>query len=166
MPVLPVGAYIAYSRTLGIAPPQEEKGGTGLLPQFYADMHGWYELSQAVYDIYRTLPLPEQDDCAILTNNYGEAGAIDYFLKGKGVPRALSGHNAYWMWGTGDWNGKILIIVNTVPERFKPLFEDIEEVRTVPLPLSVPHEQDLPLSIARGLKIPASEFWKQVKSYR
>jgi hypothetical protein len=166
LPILPVGAYIAYARKLGIQPPQEEKGGVGLLPQHFADMHGWQELANAVYDIYRTFPLPEQDGCAILTNNYGEAGAVDYFLRGKGVPRAISGHNNYWLWGAGDWDGKVLMIVNTVPDRFRSLFEDIEEVRTVPLPLSVPHEQDAPLSIARRLKIPVSEFWKQVKSYR
>ena len=166
LPILPVGAFIAYSRAIGIAPPQEEKGGKGLLPQFYADMHGWHELANAVYDIYRTLPLPEQDDFAVFTNNYGEAGAVNYFLQGKGVPRAFSGHNAYWMWGTGDWNGKFLVIVNTVPKSFEPLFEDIEKVRSVPLPLSVPDEQDAPLYIARRLKIPVAEFWKQVKSYR
>lgn len=166
LPVLPVGAYIAYSKKLGIAPPQEEKGGVGLLPQHYADMHGWQELALAVYDIYRTMPLPEQDNCAIFGRNYGEAGAVDYFLRGKGVPRAISGHNNYWLWGTNGWNGKVLIVVNTIPDRFRPLFEDIEQVRTIPLPLSVPHEQDAPLSIARGLKIPVADFWKMVKNYQ
>ncbi len=35
----------------------------------------------------------------LLTDNYGEAGAIDRFGPALGLPRAHSGHNAYALWG-------------------------------------------------------------------
>ena len=48
----------------------------------------------------------------ILTNNYGEAGALE--LLGNGLPPVYSGHNGFWYWGpppadrtvvvhVGDW---------------------------------------------------------------
>jgi hypothetical protein len=35
----------------------------------------------------------------VLASNYGEAGAVDRFGPGFGLPRAYSGHMAFWYWG-------------------------------------------------------------------
>ena len=56
---------------------------------------GWPQLVQQVATVYRTLPAGS----AIVTGNYGQAGAIDRFGPALGLPRAFSGHNGYADWG-------------------------------------------------------------------
>jgi len=53
LPVLPVEAYIDYSAALGNEPATDEKHEMGVLPQFFADMHGWEEIVAAVARVYQ-----------------------------------------------------------------------------------------------------------------
>ena len=70
---------------------------------------GWPELAQTVAGVYRSLPQP--NEAAILTGNYGEAGAIDRYGPGHGLPPAYSGHNAYGDWGPPpDGSGPVIVI--------------------------------------------------------
>lgn len=61
---------------------------------------GWQELVDDVATVYRSLPPAERTTTAIVTANYGEAGAIDRYGPALGLPRAFSGHNSYWWWGS------------------------------------------------------------------
>ncbi len=56
-----------------------EDGEDHLLPQDNADMLGWKELAYIVDSIYSTFPGKQQT--LILCDNYGEAGAINYYAK-------------------------------------------------------------------------------------
>jgi hypothetical protein len=58
---------------------------------------GWPELVQGVAQV--AMRLPENGTPVILTSNYGEAGAVDRYGPGLGLPSAYSGHNAYGDWG-------------------------------------------------------------------
>lgn len=58
---------------------------------------GWPEFTEQVAGVYASAGPPEST--AILTINYGEAGAIDRYGRALGLPEAHSGHNAYWDWG-------------------------------------------------------------------
>ena len=51
------------------------------LPQDYADMHGWEELSQRVAKIYHVLPPEKQRRCVIFAGSYGHAGSLKLFSK-------------------------------------------------------------------------------------
>ena len=44
---------------------------------------------------------------AVFGQNYGEAGAIDFYGPALGLPSALSAHNSYYLWGPGDWTGEV-----------------------------------------------------------
>lgn len=39
------------------------------------------------------------DEVVLLTENYGQAGALDYYGPARGLPPAFSGHNGYAAWG-------------------------------------------------------------------
>jgi len=54
-----------------------EDGKDHSLPQDYADMLGWKELAYIVDSVYSKFPKEEQT--LILCDNYGEAGAINYY---------------------------------------------------------------------------------------
>ena len=56
---------------------------------------GWPQFVEQVAGVYRTLPR----GTAIVTGNYGEAGAIDHYGDAWDLPHAFSGHNAYSLWG-------------------------------------------------------------------
>ena len=60
-----------------------EDGKEHDLPQDFADMLGWKELALKVDSVRVQLPNPDQT--LILCDNYGQAGAINYYTKNKKV---------------------------------------------------------------------------------
>jgi 4-amino-4-deoxy-L-arabinose transferase-like glycosyltransferase len=60
---------------------------------------GWQELVAIVSSVDRSLTASQRAQVAIVTENYGEAGAIDRYGPALGLPQAYSGHNSYWSWG-------------------------------------------------------------------
>jgi len=71
-----------------------EDGKTHALPQDYADMLGWKELARKTDSLYLTLPNPEET--LVLCDNYGQAGAINFYTKKK--IRAVSFNADYLDW--------------------------------------------------------------------
>jgi hypothetical protein len=57
------------------------------------------------------IPHEQRSKCGIFAQNYGEAGAIDFFAKKYDLPRAISGHNNYWLWGPREYTGEIMIMI-------------------------------------------------------
>jgi hypothetical protein len=58
-----------------------EDGKDHPLPQDFADMLGWKELAHKVDSVYSSLP--DSANTLILCDNYGQAGAIDYYTTKK-----------------------------------------------------------------------------------
>lgn len=71
-----------------------EDGKDHLLPQDYADMLGWKELARKVDSIY--IKVPNSNQTLILCDNYGQAGAINYYTK-EGI-KAVSFNADYINW--------------------------------------------------------------------
>jgi len=165
MPVLPVETYIKYQSFLGIEPPKTERHKFGKLPQGYADMFGWENMVAIVAKVYNSLSSEERAKCAIFTSNYGEAGAIDFFGKKYGLPKAISGHNNYWLWGPGNHTGEIVITVGESLEDVKKTFDQVELGATVVSEYAMPYESDLPVYICRKPKVSLPEVWPRVKGY-
>ena len=72
-----------------------EDGKDHLLPQDFADMLGWKELAAKVDSICSEFP--DLDHTLILCDNYGQAGAINYYTKNKKIV-AYSYHADYINW--------------------------------------------------------------------
>jgi hypothetical protein len=68
----------------------------------FAEQVGWEELAQRVAEVYRSLPEDERARTAILTNNYGEAGALNLYGPALGLPAVISRTNTYWYRGYGN----------------------------------------------------------------
>ena len=71
-----------------------EDGKDHALPQDFADMLGWKELARKTDSVYVALPNPEKT--LVLCDNYGQAGAINYYTK-KGI-KAVSFNADYVNW--------------------------------------------------------------------
>ena len=165
LPVLPAQTFIGYAAALRLAPRVEEQGGVGLLPQHYADQFGWPELAREVSAVYHALPPDERARCAILATNYGRAGAIDFFGRDFGLPRAISGHNNYYLWGPRHYTGDVMIIVGGSYEDHAPDFEQVVEAGAVACRYCMPYEDGVRIFVCRRLKTPLREVWPTVKNY-
>jgi hypothetical protein len=165
VPVLPVERYVSYAAALGMTPHSEERKEMGELPQLFADMFGWPELAAEVARVFRTLPAEDQARASVFAQNYGEAGAIDFFGRPLGLPPAISGHNNYWLWGPGQRPADPLLIVGGDLEDHQQAFEDVTAVGRHTCRYCMPYERDLTIWVARRPKAPVPELWRVVKHY-
>lgn len=164
LPVLPVHSYIEYARLLGIAPSTEERKEIGLLPQHYADMHGWQEIVGAVERAWRSTGETDPSRWAVLAPNYGDAGAVEFLGRGLGLPRAISGHNNYWLWGPGVPPPENLIILGGSAEEHEEC-GDVRLAETIDCGLCMPYEDRRPVFVCRDLRVDLGEAWPQEKHF-
>jgi len=165
IPVLPVEQYIAYAKKLGAEPSTDEVKEVGVLPQHYADMYGWDELTAAVVAARDSLGPEERERVCIFGQNYGEAGAVTILGRDRGLPPAIAGHNNYWLWGPGTCDGSVMIIIGGDYEDHIDAFESVEAAGTATSRYAMPYEQDLTIWVCRGLKRSPLEIWDRVKHY-
>ncbi|MDQ3805390.1 MAG: glycosyltransferase family 39 protein [Acidobacteriota bacterium] len=165
LPVLPIETYVRYQERLGLEPPRAEKSHTGKLPQHFADMFGWEEMTDVVARVYHSLPAEERGRCAIFTSNYGEAGAIDFFGPRRGLPKAISGHQNYFLWGPRDYTGECVITVGEELEGVQKAFDWIEHAATFTHPHVIPHENNTHVFVCRRPKRPLKEIWPGEKCF-
>ena len=165
LPLLPVETYVAAARSFPIGEPPSERHERGALPQRFADMHGWEELVETVARVHRGLPPPERERVRVLARNYGEAGAIDFLGRPRGLPPALSGHNSYYLWGPGDFSGEVLIVLGDSPEPLAEWFEEVERVDTVRCTWCMPYQNEVPVYVGRRLVLPVEEAWRRLKRF-
>jgi 4-amino-4-deoxy-L-arabinose transferase-like glycosyltransferase len=166
VPVLPVEA-VARTTSLvgGNAGIESEARKNAELPQTFAFRQGWEAMVGTVAGVYHGLPEIERSEGCILAGDFGEAGAIDFFGPAYGLPKAISGHNNYYLWGTGGCSGEVIISVGVPLERLEAVFEDIEHADTVSCEYCMPVENGLPVYVVRDPKIPFEEAWPQFKHY-
>ncbi len=127
VPILPVKEFVGYSKALGLwnlIRMEKEEGD--VLPLHLVFRFGWEELSRTVGNYYRELPENEKDKCAILTSWYGIAGAIDHYGPKIGLPNAICPRNSYWMWGTKNYSGEVVLALGFDEKFLKQFFDSVE----------------------------------------
>jgi hypothetical protein len=166
MPVLPVDAFLGYLDHLPFAIPRTEKShAAAALPQHYADQFGWEEMVATAAQAWNRIPADERPGCGIFGQNYGQAGAVDFFGPRYGLPPALSGHQTYHLWGPRSYSGNCLIVLGDRPERLRQLFENVEYVGASQNPYAL--ESHIPVYICRGAKFGLlAEIWPKLKVWR
>jgi hypothetical protein len=165
VPVLPVNWLVPFVRVLPFKiPPPENRPTEPIVPQHYADQFGWEEMVEEVNVAWQRIPLPLRADCAIFAQNYGQAGAIDFFGRHYGLPSALSGHQTFFLWGPRGYSGSCMIVVDD-QEDVLGRFEIVELVGTArdnPYAL----ERRTPVYLCHHLKGgKLSELWPTLKDW-
>ena len=164
-PVLPEDDLVRYAAALGEEPGTDERHAVGRLSQFFADMHGWRELAEATARVVHTLPASDRDGLCVFGQNYGEAGAIEYFGPRLDLPPAISWHNNYWLWGPGSCSGRVAVVIGGGRERLLEVFEHVDERGRSRCQDCMPYENDLPIWVVRGPRRPLVEIWPQIKRF-
>jgi len=165
MPLLPLDSYVRYAAALGQKPDTEEKKELADLPQWYADMQGWSLVADAMARAFDTLPAEERRHAAVFGGDYGVAGAIDFFGPALGLPKAVSGHNSYWLWGPRDWDGSVAIIPTRNEGRLRYLFGEVQRVGTIECGRCMPYENHLPIWIVRRARVSVPQLWFAAKHF-
>jgi hypothetical protein len=167
-PMLSPGSYAAYAanaEAVGMKIRPQERHEVGELPQHLADRLGWKELAADVARVVAALPAEERADVAIYTTNYGRAGAIELYGERDGLPRVVSGHNSWWLWGPGPGLPRVLVIVGGRIEEHREAFELVELAATHRCGLCMPFEREIPIFVGRGWKVPLAEVWPRTKEF-
>lgn len=165
LPVLPVSSYIAYQQFMHLPSSAEEHHKMRQLPQDYADMMGWPEITATVARVYDALPGGEKTRAVIFADNYGEASAINFFGPIYRLPPALSGHNQYFVWGPQGYDGSLVIKVGGELAQLRAVFGSVRLAAKVYNPLGMAYEDQLPIYVCRHLQVPLSRLWPKVKNY-
>ena len=166
LPLLPPERYVAYARAIGISAPVEEQAEFGEMPLHYALRFGWSELLTALERAHATLTPAEQEQAVVFGSWFGDTGAVNYFGRDRGLPRAIGGHNSYWLWGPGDASGEVVLVISDDGEQLREIFERVDRVAEVDCRYCMPDVDRLAVWVSRGMKRPIAEVWPSLKRYR
>jgi hypothetical protein len=166
VPILSPDKLVRYMRTIDFEPPRTETSHTAALPQVFADQFGWEEMVGSVANVYHHLQPEDEKRTAIFCQNYGEAGAIDFFGPKLGLPPAISGHQNYFLWGPHDWAGEVALVLDTDADDERELFGSVEDLGQVASsPWAMPFERRNHIFLCRDLKVSVQELWPRVKKW-
>ena len=166
LPVLPLDAFVRYQSHLPFEVPKTEKSFVGAaLPQYYADELPWVDMVAAVARVYHSLLPDEQAKTAIYSSNYGQAAAIDFFGRHYGLPKAISGHQNYFLWGPRNYTGEIVILIGEDEAEVREQFDSVTVAATLDVPYAFWYETR-PILLCRGLKWDLQTGWPRVKNWR
>ena len=169
VPVLSPDSFLAYTKTLPFKLPiMEHSHARAPLPQWYADQFGWEEIvAETAVAWNRLSPEERQDEtCGIFAQDYGQAGAIDFLGRRYGLPRSLSGHQTWFLWGPRGYSGNCMIVLDDRRERLEELWQSVEYVGTsADNPYAL--EKEIPVYICRGAKFGTlGRIWPEIKRWR
>jgi len=168
--VIPVFApehFLAYTKYLPFKlPVMEHSHARAALPQWYADQFGWQEIVAETAVAWNRLNPAERRDCGIFAQDYGQAGAIDFFGDRYGLPKSISGDKTFFLWGPRNYSGNCLIVLDDSRENLEQLWKDVQYVGTsADNPYAL--EKQIDVFICRGSKFGSmSVLWPRVKHWR
>ena len=163
LPVLPPEKLARWQRATGIAPAAAEVGHTSELPQHYSDRFGWEELAAEVARVVEGLEAEERARVVVIAQNYGEAGALDYWRKRYGLPPVVSGHNSYAFWSPAELPLDPVVVVGWREPEVRESFGSVERAGTLEHPWAL--EAGLPIWIAREPRLPWSVLRERIRFY-
>ncbi len=132
----------------------------------FVEQIGWPELVESVAAIYQQLPAAEQAQTAILTGNYGEAGAINLYGPAYGLPRAISGINSYWLRGYGEPAPTTVIGLGFTAAQAAQFFADCTVAGRVTNPYGVENEEyGGEILICRQPRQEWPTLWQMLRSF-
>ncbi len=146
LPVLPQSTFA----TSGLAGLNYDLGEQVAWPSYVAQIGAAYRASGAT---------------AVVTSNYGEAGAVDHYGARHGLPHAYSGQTGYWYWGPPPVHADPVLAVGFDRGFLRTVFRDVRQVGRLDNHLGLDDdEQHAPLWLCSGLRSEWRTAWPRFKS--
>jgi Dolichyl-phosphate-mannose-protein mannosyltransferase len=106
-----------HARGKGILRWEDQQDHT--LPQDFADMLGWDEMAQKTATAFHSLDSSQQANTFIFCDNYGMAGAINYYRKKYHLPEAYSDNASFLYWIPDSLKFQNLVLVESDPDEMQ-----------------------------------------------
>jgi hypothetical protein len=162
-PVLPIKYIIKYSGRSVYMGVKGERHRLGRLHQHFADRFGWEQMAKKVAKAYNRLSKEDKSKACVLTANYGEAGAIWVFGQKYGLPKPISGHLQYYIWGPRGHSGEVVVSIGTDINILKNYFNSVQGIGRHQCLLALRYERYLPIYLCKEPKKPLEEMWPSFK---
>lgn len=166
-----VGAFALAMSVVVALPvlPVSRVGPVGAVNAEQVEQIGWPELAGSTAAVWQRLSPEERAGAVLLAANYGEAGALDRFGPGLGLPTVYSPHMSFYEWGRPpDWRqGPVLVLApEDAGDRLTRHFTGCREVDRLATPAGVDNEeQGALLSLCERPRQPWSQLWPQLRRY-
>ncbi len=167
LPLLPPPVMTKYADSFGFLYKPIKAGPypTTDFPPILHNRLGWDALAQVVGAVYNALPEEERAGVGIYADWFGPAGAINHFGPLYGLPRAVSGHITYYLWGPGySWNEMIIATLNI--DGFRGFFSDIQQKVFFEYEHASPIATNIGIYVCKGATMSAKEIWPYLKFYK
>jgi hypothetical protein len=127
---------------------------------------GWPSQVNLVSQVWHELPAKERAVATLLTSNYGEAGALDRYGPGFGLPQAYCGANSFWSWGPPPAGDTVAVAVGMDPAFLHRWFTTVREAAVYHNGLNVDDdEEDTPIYVVTGLRTSWQTAWPAFRDY-
>ena len=166
VPLLPIPQLKAYARHFSFLwePIKDFNSPKSEYPQEFSNRIGWDELVEQVAHVYNGLSAEDKKKAGIWGDWYGPAGAIDVLGAKYGLPRAVSGHMNYYLWGPGEYSWDVMIFVTGAMDQLKGFFWEVDMKTVIQNDFAMPYNR-LIIYVCRHPTIPPAAIWKYVKTY-
>jgi 4-amino-4-deoxy-L-arabinose transferase-like glycosyltransferase len=132
----------------------------------FADTVGWHDLVAQVARVYESLTPDERGHAVILTNNYGEAGAINTYGPSLGLPTAVSGELSYYYWKPTSLDGPV-IAIGFDQAFLETLFSSCSQVGTISNSYGLDNEEfGATLIVCQQPKYSLNVAWSRLKAFQ
>jgi 4-amino-4-deoxy-L-arabinose transferase-like glycosyltransferase len=129
------------------------------LPQDFADMLGWDEMARKTAAAYHSLDTAQQRNTFIFCDNYGMAGAINYYRKKYHLPEAYSDNASFLYWIPDNLTFQNLVLLENDPNEMQyPFISDFSKA-TLTDSVSNPYAREYGTAIV--LLVGADEKFKK-----
>ena len=157
--VLPAALPVLPARVLHSVPLQKINYDLG-------ESIAWPGQVSLIARAYHELPGSLRRHTTILAGNYGEAGAIDRYGPGLGLPPVYSGANNFWLWGPPPASATSAIAVNLSPALLRRNFTHVRRIATFWNGIGVSDdEQGAQIFLATGRKHSWPTTWPTFRNY-
>ena len=143
LPFLPVGLPMLSPEKLAAFYKKYGIDKTGLLkwedqrdhelPQDFADMLGWKELTERTERFYNSLPDSTKADAIIYCRNYGQAGSLKFYSKNNDfVSKVISDNGSFLLWIPDSMFFRHIIFTGRrMPDNDDEVFQHFEKITIV-----------------------------------
>jgi len=160
LPIVSPAGTAAFAARLGMSSTTSTNMGVPLkLPQDYADMLGWPELVNAVARVYDSLPPQKRAQVVLVGENYGEAGAMEFYGPKLGLPRVVSAAGSYWFFGPGERPGTVVVSLGVTREDLVKFYEIVTPAGRVINEWGVPEEKDVSIYVGEHPRATIQSIW-------
>jgi hypothetical protein len=122
-------------------------------------------MAMTIASVYADLPEDDKSKACILTGNYGEAGAVNFFGKEYGLPEAISGHGWHYYEGTKNNTSDVVISIGISEEYLMARFDNVVQAAVFRCRYCMPYENNQPVFVSRKPNRSLEEILEEIKHF-